>query len=323
MGARILVTGVASVQGGRLAAALAARPGVDRVVGLDTRAPAPELDEAIDVVAADPRAPGLARLLRPHRLTAIVHSDVLQFAEPGRTGRQLHDINVVGTLGLLTAAATLPELEAVVVRGSAAIYGSGPAAPVFWREEDLPPGGRREQLATRFQRDVAEIEQLVTTFARRHPAVACTLLRMQPVVGGELDGPVSRLVRAPLVPTYLGFDPRLQVIHLDDATEVCAVAAERRVGGLVNVGAPGPVSLSRALRRIGRASVPIAGPLYGTVVGAAARAGRLPRLSEDMERYLRFGRAVDTTRQEQELGVACGRDTLTALQDTAREVLPA
>lgn len=323
MGARILVTGVGSVQGGRLAAALAGRPGVERVIGLDTRSPGLELASRIDHLAADTRAPDLARLLRPHRLTAIVHSDVLQFPEAGRTGRQLHDINVVGTLGLLTAAGTLPELEAVVVKGSAAIYGAGPAAPVFWREDDLPPGGRRDQLATRFQRDVAEIEQLVVTFSRRHPDVACTILRMQPVVGGALDGPISRLVRAPVVPTYLGFDPRIQVIHLDDVTEACAVATERRVRGLVNVGAPGPVSLSRALRRMGRPSVPVAGPLYGAVVGVAARLGGLPRLSEDMERYLRFGRSVDTTRQEQELRFVPERDTLTALLDTAAEELAA
>ena len=64
------------------------------------------------------------------------------------------------------------------------IYGAEPAAPAFWREDDLPPGADREKLRTRFQRDVAEIEQLVAVFARRRPDVACTTLRMQPVVGG-------------------------------------------------------------------------------------------------------------------------------------------
>ena len=314
MGARILVTGVANVQGALVAEALAAGPGVDRVIGLDTRPPAPALASVIDHVDADVRVQDLGRRLRPHRITQIVHNDIHQFAEPGRAGRHLHDINVVGTLTLLTAAASLPELEAIVVRGSAAIYGAEPAAPAFWREDDLPPGADREKLRTRFQRDVAEVEQLVAVFARRHPDVACTTLRMQPVVGGELDTPITRLIRAPLVPTYLGFDPRVQVLHLEDATRVLVRATEARVRGTVNAGAPGPVSLSRALRSIGRRSVPIAGPLYGTVVGLGARVGGLPTLSVDTARYLHYGRAVDLTRQEHELGVIPARDTLEALR---------
>ncbi|MBA2349738.1 MAG: NAD-dependent epimerase/dehydratase family protein [Solirubrobacterales bacterium] len=319
MGARILVTGVTNVQGALLAAGLAARPEVDRVVGLDTRTPDPELAAIIDHVEADVRTQDLARLLRPHRLTAIVHNDIHQFPEPGRAGRSLHDINVVGTLALLTAAASLPELEVLVVRGSAAIYGAEPAGPAFWREEDLPPGADRERLRTRFQRDVAEIEQLVAVFARRHPDVACTTLRMQPVVGGALDSPIARLVRAPLVPTYLGFDPRVQVIHLEDATRVLIGAVGAGARGTVNAGAPAPVSLSRALRSIGRPSLPIVAPLYGTVVGLAARVGGLPALSIDMARYLRFGRVVDLTRQEHELGLVPERDTLAALVATAAE----
>lgn len=318
MGARILVTGVASVQGARLAATLVGLPGVDRVVGLDTRPPGRRIAGVIDHVQADVRSPDLGRLLRPHRPSVIVHSDVLQFPEPGRAGRQLHDINVVGTLGLLTAAASLPELEALVVRGSAALYGSEPAGPAFWREDDLPPGGRRERLRTRFQRDIAEIEHLVHVFARRHHDVACTLLRLQPVVGGELDTPITRLVRSRVVPTYLGFDPRIQVVHLDDAVAAVAVAALRRVRGAVNVAAPGPVSLSHALRRMGRPALPLAGPLYAPVVGLGARLGG-PRLSADVERYLRYGRVVDTTRQERELGVVPERDTLGALAAAVRE----
>ncbi len=317
MGARILVTGVANVQGALVAEALAARPEVDRVIGLDTRPPGPDLASVIDHVDADVRVQDLARRLRPHRITAIVHNDIHQFPEPGRAGRHLHDINVVGTLTLLSAAASLPELEAVVVRGSAAIYGAEPAAPAFWREDDLPPGADREKLRTRFQRDVAEIEQLVAVFARRHPEIACTTLRMQPAVGGRLDTPITRLVRARIVPTYLGFDPRVQVIHLEDATQVLVRAAAARVRGTVNAGAPGPLSLSRALRAIGRPALPIAGPLYGTVVGLTARVGGLPALSVDTARYLHYGRVVDLTRQERELGLVPERDTLAALTAAA------
>ncbi len=318
MGARILVTGAANPVGARVAAALAGAPGVDHVVGLDTRDARGGRSTGVEQLTADARTPDLARVLRPHRLTTLVHNDVLQWAEPGRADRQLHDFNVVGTLGLLTAAAALPELEAVVVRGSAAIYGSSPTAPAAWREDDLAPGAPGQRLGTRFQRDVAEIEQLVDVFARRHHEIACTVLRVQPVVGGDLDTPITRLVRARVVPTYLGWDPRLQVIHLDDLVTALAAAALARVRGVVNVGAPGPVSLSRALRRLGRPALPIAGPLYAPLVGAATRL-RGAKPSADIARYLRYGRVVALKRQEQELGVVPGRDTLGALAAAARE----
>ena len=243
---------------------------------------------------------------------------MVQWAEPGRANRQLHDMNVVGTLGLLTAAAGLPELEAVVVRGSAAIYGAAPAAPAAWRETDLPQGGSGERLPSRFQRDVAEIEQLVEVFARRHHGVSCTVLRVQPVVGGVLETPVSQLLRARVVPTYLGWDPRLQVVHVDDLVDALAAAALRPVRGVVNVGAPGPVSLSRALRRLRRPTLPIAGPLHGPALRLAARAGLAPRPSADIGRFLRYGRVVDLGRQREELGFTPRRSTLEALESAAR-----
>ena len=294
-------------------------PEVERVIGLDTRPPGPDLASVIDHVDADVRVPGprAAAAPAPHHRDRPQRHPAVPRAGPRRAATCTTSTSSARS-ALLTAAATLPELEAVVVRGSAAIYGAEPAAPAFWREDDLPPGADREQLRTRFQRDVAEIEQLVAVFARRHPEVACTTLRMQPVVGGELDSPITRLVRAPLVPTYLGFDPRVQVIHLEDATRVLVRAVEARVRGTVNVGAPGPVSLSRALRVDRAPGPPDRRAALRHRRRAAARVGGLPALSVDMARYLRFGRAVDLTRQEQELGLVPERDTLAALLATAR-----
>ena len=239
----------------------------------------PALAARIDVVAADLRSAELPPLVRAAAVDTVVHNDIVQFPEPGRPRASLHDVNVIGTLQLLTVCEGLPTLRAIVVRGSAAIYGSEAGAPAFFTEEDAD----RFPLRTRFQRDIGELERLVGAFARRHPAVTCTVLRLQPVVGRGLDTPVNRLLRAPVVPTMLGFDPRVQLLDADDA-----VAALRR-----GRAAPGARPGQRRRRRRGlalaraaphpppggadrRAAVGDAGR-HGAPRGAAARAARRDR----------------------------------------------
>jgi UDP-glucose 4-epimerase len=312
-GRRVLITGVANPYGVRLALQLAADAEIARVVGVDTRPIDPELAERIDVVAADLRDPELAPAVRAAAVDTVVHNDIVQFPEPGRPRAALHDVNVIGTLQLLTMCGGLPALRAIVVRGSAAIYGSEPSAPSFFTEEDA----ERFPLRTRFQRDVGELERLVGAFARRHPAVDCAVLRLQPVVGRELDTPINRLVRAPVIPTVLGYDPRVQVLDADDAIGALRRAVRHPVRGPVNVAADGVVSLSRALREAGRTALPIAAPLWGPLVGAARSALGQPALPDELGRYLRFGRGVDTTRMRRDLRFRPRHSTLEALARAA------
>jgi UDP-glucose 4-epimerase len=294
---RVLITGVANFWGTRLALRLAAEPDVEKVVGVDTRRPSDEVREAIAFVEGDLRSPDLAPVVRAAAPDTICHNDVQQFPEPGRSARLMHDMNVVGTLQLLSACDGLSTLRTIVVRGSAAIYGSEPAAPAFFTE-DL---ARRYPLRTRFQRDIGELESLVDTFARRHPGVTCTMLRMQPVLGTTLDTPITRLFRLRVIPTVMGFDPRMQFLHEDDSVEAVLAAMRAPVHGAVNVAGPGTVSLARVLRRLGRVSVPIPHPVFGRVAGAVARAGGT-EMTEDIERYLRYGRGVDIRRLVDEVG---------------------
>ncbi|WP_445149144.1 NAD-dependent epimerase/dehydratase family protein [Baekduia sp. Peel2402] len=294
---RVLITGVSGPLGARLAARLAADPGVEHVVGIDTRRPPAPLADRITFVEADLRRGELAAILRVAAPQVVIHHDITQFPEPGRSRRHLHDLNVIGTLQLLAACGEVAGLRQIVVRSSASIYGSSPDAPAFFTE-DL---ARSATLRTRFQRDIAELERLVDAFARRHPAIVCTALRLQPVIGTALDTPIMNLFRAPVVPTFLGFDPRLQLLLDEDALGAILAAVRVPVRGPVNVAADGTVSLARMLRRLGKRALPIASPVYAPTVRALARAGVVPAVDDDVVSYLRFGRGVDTTRMRAEL----------------------
>jgi UDP-glucose 4-epimerase len=306
---RVLVTGAANRLGTVLATELLSDPAVEAVIGVDTRPPDLPHDDRRVHVEADLRSPDLARLLAPHRIEAIVHTDLLQFPEPGRSARLLHDTNVVGTLQLLAAAEALPELRTLVVRSSAAIYGAEPNAPAFFTEDMA----RRYPLRTRWQRDVSESENLAGAFARRRPEVACTLLRFQPILGRTLDTPIMRLLQSPVVPTWMGFDPMVQVVHGDDAVEAMVVALRAAVRGPVNIAAEGTVSLSRVLRRLRKTAVPLPPGTFGAALGLAARLG-LPRMDEDTSRFLRYGRGVDTRRMHEELGFEPVLSTIGAIE---------
>jgi UDP-glucose 4-epimerase len=307
-GRRVLITGVGSHVGSLLAQRLERDPEVEHVAGLDTRQPKVELDRT-EFIHADIRDPKIGRLIPRTRVDTIVHEQIVRQPGAGMSSRAMHDINVIGTLQLLAACERVPTLRTIVVRGSAGVYGAEPHAPQFFREEMA----RLFPLRTRFQRDVAEIENYFDTYARRHTGVRCTMLRYQPAIGPGLRTQITRYLSQPVCPTYMGFDPRIQLVGIDDALEAIVAAVRNPVPGAVNVAGPGTIGLARMIRLGGRHALPIAAPLFGAVTSAGQRLG-LDSQSEDFQRLLRYGRGVDTRRLTDEVGYSPSQSTVEAVE---------
>jgi UDP-glucose 4-epimerase len=311
-GRRILITGIASYLGSELARRLLADPSVDHVVGLDTRHPRAPIGRT-EMIEADIRDPDIARLIPRTEVDTVVHNQIVRRPTGGMSARAAHDINVIGSLQLLAACERVPTLRSIVVRGSAGIYGAEPGAPQFFTEEMA----RLYPLRTRFQRDVAEIENLFETFRRRHEGVVCTMLRYQLSIGPTVDTQITRYLSLPVVPTYLGFDPRIQLIHERDALDALVAGVLNPVRGAVNVAAPGTIGLTRMVRMAGRPTLPVPAPFFGTATQAGRRLG-LFSFSPDFRRLLRHGRAVDTTRLFEEVGYTPRHTTASAVEDYVR-----
>jgi UDP-glucose 4-epimerase len=143
------------------------------------------------------------------------------------------------------------------------------------------------------------------------------MLRYQPEIGPGLDSPLVRYLSLPVVPTQLGFDPRLQFVHAEDATGALEAAVRNPVRGAVNVAPSGSVSLTKLLRIARRPSLPVPHPLFGPALSQVARQIGVGGVYSDGVRLLRYGRGVDNRRLREEVGFQPRFDAAGAVRDFA------
>jgi len=312
----VLVTGVSRHLGGRLAARLAADPAIERVIGVDTVPPPRELRASLgrtEFVRADIRNPLIAKVIATARVDTVVHLNITALPR-GSAGRaSMKEMNVIGTMQLLAACQKSASVQRLVVKSSTAVYGSSSRDPALFTEETEPRALPRSGYA----KDAVEVEGYVRGFARRRPDVSVGVLRFTDVIGPGPDSLLLRYLRLPVVPTVLGFDPRVQLLHADDALEVLRLATLSDRGGTVNVGAEKVLLLSQLVRRAGRVPVPVPAPGLRVAGRAVRRAGLLDFSGEQL-RFLEFGRVVDTTRLRTEFGYTPRYDTVQAFDAVVR-----
>src|SRR6266550_9385862 len=153
MGRRVLITGLSSFWGGRLAQAIEHDPDVETIVGLDTQEPRIQL-ERTEFVKADQQYSILARIVKATQVDTILHTFLI-VDSTRMSGRALHETNVIGTMNLLAAAgAAGSPVRQVVVKSSTLVYGSNYQDPVWFSEETPRTRGPR----TRVERSLIEVE---------------------------------------------------------------------------------------------------------------------------------------------------------------------
>jgi len=298
----VLVTGVADQLGGRLAAQLADDPAIERVIGVDTAPPSWSASEVAssraEFVRADIRSPRIAKLIDSAGVDTVVH------AAP-RSGAGFKELNVIGTMQLLAACQRSSTVRKLVVKSTAEVYGGGAGAPAVFTEQDAPDRGG----------DAVEIEGFARGLARRRPDVVVTTVRLADLIGSRVDNALTRYFSLPVVPTVLGFDARVQFVHIDDALAVLERAISNDLPGVYNVGGDGVLMLSQAIRRAGRLPLPVP----RVAIGPATRlAGGRVELSPGLSRLLSHGRVIDTTRLKTTFGFTPKWTTTTTFDDYVR-----
>jgi UDP-glucose 4-epimerase len=289
MGRRVLVTGLGSFWGGRVAQALEADDTVDAIIGLDRDEPALPLKRT-EFVRADEGYSILAHIVRSTDVDTIVHASLVVDSSQ-MPARRIHEINAIGTMNLF-AAASAPEtpIRNVVVKSSTLVYGASPRDPNWFTEDShrsTPPRSRVE-------RSLIEVEGYVNDFAAENPDVRVAVLRFSNVLGTDIRTPIARLLELPLVPYIGGFDPRMQFVHEDDVVRSIRFVLDEGLAGTFNVAGDGLVSWSEVAALCGKRLVPL--PPFGT--GVAALPLRLAgvEIPAELVALLKFGRGVDNRR---------------------------
>ncbi|TSD99597.1 NAD-dependent epimerase/dehydratase family protein [Skermania sp. ID1734] len=308
-----LVTGASRYVGGFLVARLARDPRVERVIAVDVKSPSKDMIRRMgraEFVRADIRNPLIGKVLASNDVDTVVHAATVSRAPKSGSRAAMKDINVLGAMQLFAVCQRAESVRKVVLRSSSAVYGCGPKDPAEFTEEMSARTPRRDG----YSRDMIEVEGFLRGLARRRPDIATSILRLAPMVGPRLNGYMSRYFSSPVVPTILGRDARLQLLHEEDAIAALERATLDGPAGTFNVAGDGIVMMSQSIRRAGRVELPMPFPIYRTI-GRTLMGPILRDLGPEQLNFLRFGCVLDTTRMRTELGFEPRWTTMQAFDD--------
>ena len=311
---RVLVTGVARWWGALLVQRLVEEPDVEEVVGIDTGEPHHDLGDA-DFLKLDIRHSLVGKLVRAVGIDTVVHTQIsADFFD--QDPRRAHETNVIGSFNLLAGlAGDDSPVRRVVLKSSAHVYGARHDLPDHLREDRRLAANSSHS----FVRDVVETESNLRDFAVRNPDVETIALRFANSLYAEEPSLLARYFDLPIVPTMLGFDPVLQLVHFEDCVEALLRATLGSRRGAFNIAGANALPLTALLDGAGKVHAPLLPPA-GTAMlsGALARLG-VAALRPQLIDLLRWGRTLDTSRAERELGFRPARDTMAALDEYVQQ----
>jgi UDP-glucose 4-epimerase len=284
---RILVTGVSSFWGGRLARALEADERVETIIGVSPEDPTMEL-ERTEFVRVGTQHALLRRIVQAAEIDTVIDSRLVVDSVQA-SPRDAHEINVIGTMNILAACGgPRSPVRKVVFKSSAHYYGCERDDPAYFTETMRRPHPPR----TRLESDILEAETAVEGFSRRNPETTVTVLRFCNALGPDMRTSHTELFSLPAIPSILGFDPRYQFIHEDDLVDILRFAVENDLPGIYNAAADGVLALSEVASLLGRPPAPILPP-WGTSLAAAALKPVGVRVPDEVLNQLRYGRGLD------------------------------
>ncbi|MDQ3644895.1 MAG: NAD-dependent epimerase/dehydratase family protein [Actinomycetota bacterium] len=287
---RILITGLSTHWGGRLALALEADPSIEAIIGVDNEEPSVEL-ERTEYVKVGTQHALLRRVVEAAEIDTVVDTRLVVDSAT-TSSRKAHENNVIGTMNILAACTSEgSSVRKVVFKSSSHFYGSEQDDPAFFDESM----GRPHPPRTPIERDIVEAEASVAEFADRSRGVNVTILRFANVLGPRVRTSHIDLFSLPAVPMILGFDPRYQFVHEDDVVHALEHATQRQLPGVYNVAGDGVLALTEVAGLLGKPYAPVLPP-WGTAIAAGLVRRLGLNIPSEMLAQLRFGRGLDNRR---------------------------
>lgn len=304
---RVLINGISGTLGARIAQLISAQPGA-AVIGLGRKQPPAPIGTA-EWLTARLSGHQLIELLRAEQIDTVIHLDFAGVEEHAPSREAAVQQNVLGSMELFGACINAG-VRRVVLRSHIGVYGATPTNPTFITES-VPVA--RSGLSG-IVRDFAEVEIFLADFAPQHPELEICTLRCAPMVGAW--SPFVHYLSQAGPRMFFGFDPSMQMLHVEDAAQAFAKAACAAHAGPINLAADDTLRLSQAIRMAGQQPVSIFEPL----AGLAALWGDRSVLSHwpfDVS-FLRHSIIADTSRAKARLGWSPTHSAADALQALRR-----
>lgn len=247
----VVVTGISGNLGRTLAKSLHKH---ERIIGIDRR-PFVGRPKDVEMHQMDLRKKKAEDVFRKNDIRAVIHMGIMH--DPRMSEEEHHSFNVVGTTRLLEYCAKY-NVPKVVVLSSANVYGPSPDNSNFLTE-DAPL-----MAASRFSgvRDLIEVDMLAHSFFWKHPDIQTVILRPVHIVGPTIKNAPSNYLRLRYPWVLAGFDPMVQLIHVEDVARAMVEAALRsEPKGVYNVVGPGEVPLSSIHGELGHSAIPVPHPV--------------------------------------------------------------
>ncbi|NNN20725.1 MAG: NAD-dependent epimerase/dehydratase family protein [Acidimicrobiales bacterium] len=290
MGRRILVTGVDTFWGARMAQALEKDPEVDLILGVGSVDPPVELTRT-EFIKTDQSYSILARIVRATRVETVVHTFLVTDSTKV-SGRALNEINVIGTMNLLAAAGgPSSSVRQVVMKSSTLVYGTNPRDPSFFTESSK----RSSPATSRLERTLVDAESYVRDFAEDNPHVTVSLLRFANVLGTDIQTPTTMNLRKSRLPYIVGFDPQIQFVEEDDVVRALEFVTTNQIPGVFNVAGDSKIPWSEVAKISGARRIPISAIGTDMAVMPLIKFGLIEAPPELLD-LLRYGRGVDNSR---------------------------
>lgn len=302
-GGSVIVTGICGRLGKQLCRVLHRSR---HVIGVDRR-PFPDKPKDVEHQQVDLRRKKLKDVFRAGDVEAVVHLGIMH--DPRASAAEHHSWNVAGFAKLLEYAAQF-RVRKIVVLSSANVYGPQPGNPQFLSEDTPLLGGVRFHEI----RDLIEVDMLAQSFFWKHPETETVILRPVHILGTVRNAP-SNFLRLPTVPTLMGYDPMVQVIHEADVVAAIERALTPGKRGIYNVAGPEPLPLSHVLRILGRPNIPVPYTV-GKMLVKRMWSLRLTSFPAPELDHIRYVCMVDDRRARHELGFSPKR----SIEDTVRSV---
>lgn len=289
---RIILTGIAGRLGRRVAQRLSR---AHEVIGIDRR-PCLGLPEGVVHHRVDLRRRPAEDVFRNSGADAVVHMGVVHnFRIPSE---RLYARNVIGTETLLKWAHQY-NIKKVVLLSSGDVYGPNPGNSHFIGEDaPLLASQRFPEIRT-----LVAVDRAVQSFFWRHHNTETVILRPAHIVGPNVRNAPSNYLRLRVIPTMMGFDPMIQLIHEDDVARMLEASLAEGVRGVFNLAGTQPVPLSRILKILRKPVLPIPHPLFRAGLNRLWRY-RLTTFPPPELDHIRFNTVLDTTRASEAMQVA-------------------